>query len=176
MRTTLFILCLLAAFSVRAADSKPEGPQQLFSAVVSGKTVSVFIADRPFDPAVHQRTQLIVDESGHSTLATIDGRAVIGTDGVAPRAGSRQLAQLYVQFGSKRVDVPDRFLTHVFNPSLGPATFDHRYADTLVSVSADGKAVLISLGAGDGGGATTYSLCVGDDGTCTNKTPTRREP
>lgn len=159
---------------VAAADNTPEGPQQLFSAAVSGKIISVFITDRPFDPALHKITELIVNDSGHSTSATIDGRAAIGTDGFAPRAGRPQLAQLYVQFGDKRVDVPERLLTHVFNPSLGPATFDHRRAETLVSVSADGKAVFISLGVGDGGGATTYSLFVGADGTCTTETPARR--
>ena len=173
MRTTLIIFYLLAAFSLRAADNKPEGPQQLFTAVVGGTTISVFSADRPFDPALHKITQQIVDGSGHNTGATIDGRAAIGSDGATPRAGRRQLAQLYVQFGGKRVEVPESLLTHVFNPGIGPATFDHRFAETLVSVSADGKAVFISLGVGDGGGGSTYSIYVGADGTCTNEIPSR---
>lgn len=93
-----------------------------------------------------------------------------------PRAGIPQLSQIYVQFGDKRIDVPARLLTHVFIPHRGPAAFDHRYADSLVSVSADGRAVLISLGVGDGGGTGTYSLYVAADGTVTNKEPQRPEP
>ena len=158
------------------ADKKPSAPRLLYSATIQQTPISIFLAERPFEPARHKTTELIVDDKGHSTPATVDGRVPVGTDQTLPRAGTRQLFQLYVQFGDRRVDVPERLLTHVFIPHSRAATFDHRYAGHLVSVSADAKAVLISLGVGDGGGAGTYTLYVGADGTCTDKEPSRPEP
>lgn len=177
MRTALVFLCLFAVISVRADDQEPESPHRLFSAEVGGKVISVYVTIRPFDPSRHKVTELITDPSSDRfTAATIDGRAVVGTDSTAPGAGTPQLAGVHVLFGKKRVEVPESLLTHVFSPSLGLSTFDHRYADSMVAVSADGKAVLITLGVGDGGGASTYVLYVGEDGTCTNEVPRMREP
>lgn len=175
VKRSILTLLLLAALPAFGADKKPAAARLFFSATVHGSPVSIFIADRSFDPTRHKTTQLSGEGSTFKP-ATIDGRVPVGTDQTLPHAGVRQLSQLYVQFGAKRIDVPERLLTHVFIPHRGPATFDHRYAASLVSVSADGRAVLISLGVGDGGGTGTYSLYVAADGTCTNKEPQRPQP
>jgi len=176
MRTASFLLfMLLAVKSAIAADKISPASKELFAATVRGVAISIHAAARPFDPSRHKTTDLVV--KGETAIcATIDGRNVVGTDQTLPKAGWPQLCRMYVQFGKKRVTVPERLLTHVFMPNLDRAKFDHQYASSVISVSADGRAVIISLGVGDGGGSNTYSLYVGVDGTCTTEEPARPEP
>jgi hypothetical protein len=179
LKCTILGVLLLATVSAGGADQKKQRAHLIFSATVRKIPISIFIADRPFDPSKHRTTPHRIagtEQEPEMKSATIDGREVIGTDQTLPTEGERQLSEVYVKFGDKRVDVPESLLTHVFLPQLKPATFDQHYADTLVSVSADGKAVLISLHVGDGGGTTTYAIYVGMDGTCTNEEPERPQP
>ena len=175
MRTAAFILTLFGATLAYAAEKTSPASKELFAATIRGTAISVHAAARPFDPSLHKTTDMVV--KGETAIsATIDGRSVIGMDQTLPSEGTPQLHRVYVQFGKKRVTVPPELLTHVFFPNLGPANFNHAFGDSMVSVSADGRAVVISLGVGDGGGASTYNLYVGIDGTCTTKEPLRPEP
>ena len=175
-KTPLLLALLLAALPLCGAEPKPAA-RLLFSATVRKTPIAVFMADRAFDPARHKTTpprNLGTDEDPKWEAATVDGRAVVGTD--EPKAGKRQLSRLYVQFGKRRIDVPQRLLTHIFLPQINPATFDHRGAINVVSVSADGRAVLIDLGVGDGEYGRTVSFYVGADGACTDEPLPRYEP
>ena len=164
---------LLAALPVCESGKKPAA-RRMFSATVQNVPISVFIADRAFDPARHRTTpprNAGTDEDPKWEPATVDGRDVVGTD--EPEAGDRQLA---VQFGKRRIDVPQRLIAHVFAPQLSTAKFNEVGMTNTVTISADGRAVLIGLAVGDGEYARTVSICVGADGTCTDELVPRYEP
>jgi len=157
-----------------ARDVSARKSHLLYSAFVGGTRIQVFISDKPFFPEKHRTTLKKYDESSAKVLpATVDGRPVRGSDNRLPKTGCSQLATLYVMFGKRRVNVPERLLSNVFHPSLGLAEFDSRYGDTIVSVSADGKSVLISLGVGEGGGVDILTYCIDIGGTCTETEPSR---
>ena len=179
MKRELLAFLLLATLSVFGAEKELAAARLFYSATVNKTAIAIYIGDRPFDPSRHQTTPLRntgTEQNPTWKAATIDGRVVVGTDQTLPEVGRPQLSQLYVQFGDKRIDVPERLLTHVFSPHLDRTIFDHRFAHNVVSISSDGRAVIISLGVGDGGAAASYSIYVGSDGTCTNEEPRRPEP
>lgn len=151
----------------------------LYEGSVGSTKVKVTASARPFSRAAHQTTELRVVDSGNGEKvypATVDGEVVYGTDLTVPEDGIPQLSALTVWFGDTKVDVPERYLHHVFLPWLSPATFRGEFIDTLVAFSADGKAVYISLGIGDGGAAGTYSLIIRADSTITTAPIQRPEP
>ena len=177
MKSTLVVTALLLAALPICASGKKPVPRPMFSATVQNVPISIFIADRAFDPARHRTTpprNLGTDEDPKWEAATVDGRDVVGTD--EPEAGDRQLAQIAVQFGKRRIDVPKRLLAHVFNPDLSTAKFNQIGMTNTVTISADGRAVLIGLAVGDGEYARTISIYVGIDGTCTDEPVPRHEP
>lgn len=152
----------------------------LYSGSVGGTEVKVTASCRPFDQSAHKTTPLInrgTEDRPDWRSATVDGIDVVGTDETLPKDGTPQLSTMTIVFGTKRVEVPAKHLHHVFLPNLFPATFsrDH-YVSTLIAFSADAKAVYISLGVGDGGGAGTHTLFVTDDGTTDSKPIQRPEP
>ena len=177
MKTSpVLTVLLLAALPVWAAEKKPAA-RLLFSATVKNVPIAIFVADRAFDPARHRTTpprNAGTDDDPKWEPATVDGREVVGAGELTP--GKRQLAQLAVQFGKRRIEVPGRLLAHVFEPQLTLAKFNEIGMTNTVTVSADGRAVLISLGVGDGEYARTISFYVGADGTCTDEPVPRHEP
>jgi len=151
----------------------------LYEGSVGSMKVKVTASARPFSRAAHQTTDLRVVGSGDEEKvfpATVDGESVYGTTATLPEDGVPQLSALTVWFGETKVDVPQRYLDHVFLPWLKPASFSSQVIDTLVAFSADGKAVYISLGVGDGGGASAYDLVVCADGMIRTAPIQRPEP
>ena len=170
MRRAFFILACLVVVTASASDRKPSKPKCIFSAVVHDTPIAIFISVRPFDPSLHKTTPYTSKENGMDPHpATVDGAEVIGSDGTLPPAGCPQLASLYVTFGKTRVDLPPRQRNRIFLPRVAFASFDQNYGTNIISVSADGKAVLISLGVGDTGWTTSHTFYIGADGTCSDQ-------
>jgi hypothetical protein len=165
-------------FGLSAAFGAEKAPKQrlLFSATVRDIPIHIYMTERPFDPANHKITPAPVGSEAGSEAKLVDGRLVVGLDGAIPKAGISHLASLSVLFGERRVDVPEQFIAHIFGPH-DDASFRDGFADTIVSVSADGKAVIISFGVGDGGGTTFHrGIFVGADGKCSDEELRRPEP
>ena len=178
----LAVSLLLSAGFLGSSACGHEYPKDavLYSGSVGGTEVKVTASCRPFDRSAHKTTPLInrgTEDRPDWRSATVDGIDVVGTDETLPKDGTPQLSTMTIVFGTKRVQVPAKHLHHVFLPNLFPATFssDH-YVSTLIAFSADAKAVYISLGVGDGGGAGTYTLFVTDDGKIDSKPIQRPEP
>jgi hypothetical protein len=151
----------------------------IYDGAAGSTKIKITGSARPFSRASHKTKDFQpVGVAGHENgrCATVDGQPVVGTDQTLPKDGIPQLAALTVWFGETKVSVPDKHLHHVFLPSLRPATFEREFIDTLVSVSADGKAVYLSLAVGDGGGAGTYGLVIRADGTIISGSIRRPEP
>lgn len=151
----------------------------LYEGTVAGQKVAITASARPFSKAAHTTTELRnagTEAEPDWRPATVEGKAVIGADGMLPKDGWPQLSALTLWFGETKVAVPAEHLHHVFLPHLRPATIEKGYAHTLVTVSADAKAVLLSLGVGDGGGSGTYDLLITADGTVSTATIQRPEP
>jgi|GEM_PF-1680463 len=179
-RFILYVILFAAVFLKAlafAAEKPASDPQLIFSAVVHGTAIKIYIATQPFDPSLYRTTPYTSKEDGSDWHhATIDGQEVIGTDGLLPKAGRSQLKSLYVMFGKKRVDLDPRLRNCVFNPCMATASFNQRYGGNIVSVSEDGQAVLISLGVGDTGASTTHTFYIGADGTTSDREPDRPNP
>lgn len=165
-RSAFSLLLIVVAFPSFAAEKKPNAPFLLYSATVNGTPISVYMSDRPFNPARH-RIKPAREAKGDEPFkdATVDGKPVIGFDGAGPSKGDPHLSQLYVKFGNKRVEVPRRLLSHVFLPFMEPAN-KLPSAKNLVAVADDCRSVLIRLTVGDGAGLGSYTIHVGADGTC----------
>jgi len=152
----------------------------LYEAVVNKTSIKILASERAFDPSLHKTTGLRNtgsenDPQWHS--ATVDGKPVVGTDQTLPPKGLPQLSRLTVFFGDKAVNVPRSLMNHVFLPHLeNSGRFKADYADTIVSVSSDGKCVIVDLGVGDGGGTSTYAFTIQSDGKVVAGTPQRPEP
>jgi hypothetical protein len=139
----------------------------IYEGAVGTTKVKITGSARPFSRALHKTTELRnagTEEKQDWRSATVDGKEVVGTDQTLPKDGLPQLSSLTVWFGEQRISVPAEFLHHVFLPRLDPATFAEAYISTIVAFSADGKALYLSLGVGDGGGAGTYDLRIRADG------------
>ena len=146
----------------------------------AGETkVKITASTRPFTRADHRTTELRnvgSEEKQNWRSATVDGKQVVGTDQTLPEDGLPQLSALTVWFGDTKVTVPAEYLNHVFLPHTRPAAIQNGFAHTLVAFSADAKAVLLSLGVGDGGCSATYDLLILADGTVSTSTVQRPEP
>ncbi len=150
----------------------------IFEGSAANTKIRIEASERPFDPALHKLTEL--HNAGTETEpnwmgATIDGSPVIGTDQTVPPKGLPQLDRLTVFFGDKKVDVPRKLLHRVFSPHLthDPGKFTNEYADTIISISADAKCVIVDLGVGDGGGTAAVVFVISHDGTVTTEYPQR---
>ena len=152
----------------------------IYEAVVSGRTIKVVVSEQAFDPSKHKTTELKnqgTEENPNWIGATIDGRTVIGTDQTLPPKGLPQVGQIAVYFGDKKVVVPPAMTCNVFLPHLRtPGVFTIAMADSIISVSADAKCVLIDLGVGDGGGTSSAFFAVSEDGKASSEPPRRPEP
>ena len=152
----------------------------IYEAVVSGIPIKVVISEQAFDASKHKTTELTnqgTEENPNWIGATIDGRTVIGTDQTLPPKGLPQVGQIVVYFGAKKVEVPPALTCNVFLPHLRtPGVFTIAMADTIISVSADAKCVLIDLGVGDGGGTSTAFFAISEDGKASTEPPRRPEP
>jgi hypothetical protein len=179
----LILLAILhgAALNILAEqEGKMHTDVLIYESVVAGRVIKVVVSEQPFDPAKHKTTELKnhgSEEAPEWIGATVDGKAVIGTDQTLPPKGLPQLARIVVHFGEHEVEVPPALTSHVFLPHLqAPSIFTLAGADSIISVSADGKCVLIDLGVGDGGGTTTAFFAVSDDGKASSEPPRRPEP
>lgn len=152
----------------------------IYEAVVAATLIKVVVSEQAFDPSKHKTTELEnrgTEEKPNWLGATIDGRPAIGTDQTLPPKGVPQLARIVVHFGDRKVEVPASLTSNVFLPRLHePGVFTLTEADSIVSVSADAKCVLIDLGVGDGGGTATTFFAVSADGKSTTEPPRRPEP
>lgn len=153
----------------------------IFEGIVADTKIRIEGSERSFDPKAHKITDLHntgTEEEPNWIGATIDDSPVIGTDQTVPPKGLPQLDRLTVFFGDKKIDVPSKLLHRVFMPHLthGPGKFTNEYADTIISVSADAKCVIIDLGVGDGSGTASTVFVVSSDGTITTEYPQRPEP
>ncbi|MCU0797117.1 MAG: hypothetical protein MUF31_14425 [Akkermansiaceae bacterium] len=180
------LLILSTAFlaTLACADEQQEWPIRtdvvFYEAVVAGTPIKVVISEKAFDPTKHKTTEAEnrgTEENPDWIGATVDGRPVIGTDQTLPPKGLPQLGRIVVHFGDRQVEVPESLTSNVFLPHLHePAVFNLRDANSIVSISADGKCVQIDLGVGDGGGAGTAFFAVSADGKSTSQQPRRPEP
>jgi hypothetical protein len=151
----------------------------IYEGSIGNTKVKVTGSARPFVKAVHRTSELQIsgsDDKQGSRPATVDEKSVVGTDQTLPKDGLPQLSALTVWFGSSKVEVPVEFLHHVFLPKLRTASFKAESVDTLIAFSTDGRTAYISLAVGDGGGAGTYNLFVGADGSVSTKPIQRPEP
>lgn len=151
-----------------------------YEAIVAGTLIKVVMSEQAFDPSKHQTTPLEnkgTEDDPDWAAATVDGRPVLGTDQTLPPTGFPQLARIVVHFGDRKVEVPSSLTSNVFLPHLRePGVFGLDEADSIVSVSADARCVLIDLGVGDGGGTGTAFFAVSADGQSTTDPPRRPEP
>lgn len=149
----------------------------IYEAIVSGRAIKVIASEQAFDPSKHKATELKnvgTEENQKWIGATIDGEPVVGTDQTLPPKGFPQLARLAVQFGNVTVEVPVALTRHVFNPHLNDTgTFTTTFADSIFSVSADGKCVLIDLAVGDDGGTSSVFFAISENGQTSTKPPSR---
>lgn len=152
----------------------------IYEAVVSGEKVKVVVSEQAFDPSKHKTTELKnqgTDEKPNWTGATVDGKAVVGTDQTLPPKGLPQLARIVVHFGDHEVEVPAALLSNVFLPHLSnPGVFTIHGGDTIISVSSDARCVMIDFGVGDGGGTSSAFFAVSKDGKATAERPGRPTP
>ena len=152
----------------------------IYEAIVSGRSIKVVISEQPFDPNKHKTTELKnqgTEASPNWVGATIDGRTVIGTDQTLPPKGLPQIERLVVYFGDRKVEVPTALTCNVFLPHINnQGVFAIAWADSIISISSDGKCVLIDLGVGDGGGTSSAFFAVSEDGKSSTKPPRRPEP
>ncbi len=152
----------------------------IYEAVVSKTSIKVVVSEQAFDPSRHKTTELKnqgTEENPNWVGATIDGRTVIGTDQTLPPKGLPQVSRIAVYFGDKKVEVPPALTCNVFLPHLStPGVFTIAMADTIISVSANAKCVLIDLGVGDGGGTSTAFFAISEDGKASTEPPRRPEP
>lgn len=176
----LGVLCLLPR--IVWADEDWDEPIAtdvvIYEAVVSGTPIKIVASERRFDPSRHTLTDLRntgTEAEPNWQGATIDGEAVMGMDATLPPKGYPQLDRLTVSFGDQVVQVPRKMLQNVFNPHLSPESqsFNVDAADSIISVSRDGKAVIIDLCVGDGGGTTNVVYVVGRDGKVKRTLPQR---
>ncbi|GEP45924.1 hypothetical protein BGE01nite_52150 [Brevifollis gellanilyticus] len=148
----------------------------IFEGAAGTTKIKITASTRPFVRAAHKTTELRnAGTQGKQDWrsATVDGKRVIGTDQTLPKDGLPQLSALNIWFGDAKISVPAEHLNHVFLPHMLPATIQKGYAETLVAISADAKAIHLSLGVGDGGGSGTYDLLIESDGTV-SASPVRR--
>ncbi|MCB1209554.1 MAG: hypothetical protein KDK97_09520 [Verrucomicrobiales bacterium] len=169
MRLRSFVIGTIGvvAIAVRAVAFDYPKDAVIYDGAVGTTKVKITASAQPFSRAAHKTTELRnagTKEKQDWKSATVDGKNVVGTDQTLPIDGLPQLSALTVWFGEQRVSIPVEYLHHVFLPRLEPATFTDAYIDTLVAFSADGKALYLSLGVGDGGGAGTYDLRIRADG------------
>ena len=182
MRTLIMFAILQVAISNAMADQewKIRKDVLIYEAVVAGRSIKVVVSEQAFDPGKHKTTELKnqgTEATPNWVGATVDGRTVIGTDKTLPPKGLPQVAQIVVHFGDHVVEVPAAITSNVFLPHLdAPGVFSISGADSIISVSADGKCVLIDLGVGDGGGTATAFFAISDDGKATTEPPRRPEP
>jgi hypothetical protein len=177
----MFVLLLVAMPNALAEQEwKIRKDVLIYEAIVSGRPIKVVVSEQPFDPDKHKLTELKnqgTEESPDWIGATIDGRTVIGTDQTLPPKGLPQVGQIAVYFGDKKVEVPTALTCNVFLPHLStPGVFTIAMADSVISVSADAKCVLIDLGVGDGGGTSTAFFAISEDGKASTEPPRRPEP
>lgn len=179
-----FILCAILLATVSSAMAEQEWKIRkdvlIYEGVVSGKTIKVVVSEQAFDPSKHKTTELRnqgTEENPNWVGATVDGRTVIGTDQTLPPKGLPQVGRIVVHFGDQKVEVPSALTRNVFLPHLhSPGVFTIATADSIISVSADAKCVLIDLGVGDGGGTSTAFFAVSEDGKASTERPRRPEP
>jgi hypothetical protein len=182
MRPLIMFVLLLAAIPSAVAEQewKIRKDVLIYEAVVSGRSIKVVISEQAFDPSKHKTTELKnqgTEENPNWIGATIDGRKVIGTDQTLPPKGLPQVGQIVVYFGDKKVEVPSALTCNVFLPHLDDTgDFTIAMADSIISVSADAKCVLIDLGVGDGGGTSTAFFAISEDGKTSTEPPERPEP
>jgi hypothetical protein len=181
MRPSIIFAILLAI--VPSARSEQEWNIRkdvlIYEAVVSGTPIKVIVSEQAFDPSKHKTTELTNKgtEENPNWIGAIDGRTVIGTDQTLPPKGLPQVGQIVVHFGAKKVEIPPALACNVFLPHLRtPGVFTIAMADSIISVSADAKCVLIDLGVGDGGGTATAFFAVSEDGMASTEPPNRPEP
>ena len=179
LRSTFLLLCTAI---VCAAETWPiDKDIVIFDGSAAGTRILIEASEKPFEPADHELTDLHnagTEQEPNWMGATIDGSPVIGTDQTVPPKGFPQLDRLTVFFGDRKVDVPKKLLHRVFSPHLShdPARFTTEYADTIISISADAKCVIIDMGVGDGGGTASTVFAVRSDGSVTTEYPRRPEP
>ncbi|MDL5047545.1 hypothetical protein QQ054_16135 [Oscillatoria amoena NRMC-F 0135] len=175
-------ILLLFSIALCAAETWPiDKDVVIFEGIVADTKIRIEGSERPFDPKAHKVSELHnkgTEEEPNWIGATIDGSPAIGTDQTVPPKGLPQLDRLTVFFDDKKIDVPSKLLHRVFLPHLThrPGTFTNEYADTIISVSADAKCVIIDLGVGDGGGTASTVFIVSSDGIVTTEYPRRPEP
>ena len=178
----IILLLLLGATPILLAEEewKIRKDVVIYEAIVSGRSIKVVVSEQAFDPSKHKTTELKnqgTEESPNWIGATVDGRTVIGTDQTLPPKGLPQVGRIVVYFGDKKVEVPSALTCNVFLPHLHtPGVFTTTMADSIISVSADAKCVLIDLGVGDGGGTSTAFFAISDDGKASTEPPRRPEP
>lgn len=181
MRPIIIFTILLTTISSVVAGQEWEIRKDvvIYEAVVSGKSIKVVVSKQPFDPGKHKTTELKnqgTEENPNWVGATVDGRAVIGTDQTLPPKGYPQVGRILVYFGDKKVELPSALTGNVFNPHLlTPGVFTIAAADSIISVSADAKCVLIDLGVGDGGGTASAFFAISEDGKATTEAPSRTD-
>ncbi|MBK1791528.1 hypothetical protein [Persicirhabdus sediminis] len=133
--------------------------QVVFSAVINEEKIIVTMSSAVFDPAAYKTTDYKVDNSGHEpsyVLPTIEGIECIGWDSQLPNKENPRthLSQLTVQFGEKTISAPRELIAHVIMPHAD-FSFDGHIMAGGVTLSADGKCVIVEVPAGDGGTASS---------------------
>ena len=137
---------------------------------MNGKVFTVHMSTGGLGAAKHKIEPYSVTGEGDHAVAhypKVDGHTVVGIDGPVPQAEERfpHLTKLAVSFGDVVVEAPASLIAHVFMPHSG-TTFDTKYQNGRVAISADGQAVTVELGVGDGSAAGSVAFTFTSSGEC----------
>lgn len=130
---------------------------QLFEGVISGKCIIVEGETGEFDPSKHKIVSRENSKIPEGHYPTIDGYQVRGTDGLIPPKGAEVLAGLRIRIDGTSFPCPESLLTGVFSPHKDAATFEGKWFDNVVIVSADAKSVVVRIALADGGATDSVS-------------------
>jgi hypothetical protein len=169
MKTQIITLLLSATAFAFAGPEKPEKNVTIYETALDSETkIAVTMSEAPFVAKQHEVGPVVRgdDEDTRSRLA-IDGIPAVGCLETDPKLleGKNHLTRLAVSFNGKIVEAPQKLIAHVFQPSAD-ATFDGTRPSGKVSVSSDGKFVVVDLAAGEGTAAWHRAFTFSDQGEC----------
>ncbi len=142
----------------------------IYRAIVADKKIEVTLGIGSFDPSKHSfRYSRDLDNY------VVDGAESSGIDR-PPVAGSPILVSLTVKIGGMTFECPKHLIRNKFDPSTREASFDARFVNNRVTVSADAKTVSIEISQGDAASTTDFSLTMTDAGKWVEGMPIHSTP
>lgn len=151
MRIHLFsstIAILLCTITTMVANEEP-AKRQVFhmKKKASGQTIELTIVEVPFKKQGRK-----IEKRDGSYVMKIDGRGVLGTDGMLPYA---ELSSFTLKWNGKNIPVPEKLWKDCYNLGVGVYK-EEKYPepghDPQVKVTEDGEYMTIRFSGSDGAG------------------------